>query len=66
MVQKGIKVDLKETQEELVQRDHSDMHRSHSPLKKADDAVFIDSTLRSVAEIMEEMVRVVKAKAKRE
>ena len=66
MVQKGVKVDLKETQEELVQRDHSDMHRNHSPLKKADDAVFIDSTHRSVAEIVEEMVRVVKAKAKRE
>jgi cytidylate kinase len=64
MVQKGVNVNLKETQEDLAQRDHSDMHRSHSPLKKANDAVFIDSTHRSVAEIVEEMVRVVKAKAK--
>jgi cytidylate kinase len=64
MVEKGVNVDLKETQEELAQRDHSDMHRNHSPLKKAKDAVFIDSTHRSVAEIVEEMVRVVKAKAK--
>jgi cytidylate kinase len=66
MVQKGVNMDLKETQEEMAQRDHSDMHRSHSPLKKANDAVFIDSTHRSVAEIVEEMVRVVKAKGKRE
>lgn len=66
MVEKGVNVDLKETQEELVQRDHSDMHRSHSPLKKADDALFIDSTHRSVAETVEEMVRIVIAKAKRE
>ena len=64
MVQKGVNVDLKETQEELAQRDHSDMHRNHSPLKKANDAVFIDSTHRSVEEIVEEMVRIVKAKAK--
>jgi cytidylate kinase len=40
------------------------MHRSHSPLKKANDAIFIDSTHRSAVEIVEEMVRVVKAKAK--
>jgi len=65
MVQKGVNVDLKETQQELAQRDHSDMHRNHSPLKRANDAVFIDSTHRSAAEIVEEMVRVVKAKAKR-
>jgi cytidylate kinase len=63
MVEKGVNVDFKETQEELLQRDHNDLHRSHSPLKKANDAVFIDSTHRSVEEIVEEMVRIVKAKA---
>ncbi len=62
MVEKGIKVDLKETQEELVQRDHNDMHRIHSPLKKADDAIYIDSTHRPVEEIVEEMVRIVKSR----
>jgi CMP/dCMP kinase len=64
MVEKGVKVDFKETEEELVQRDHNDMHRIHSPLKKADDALFIDSTHRSVEEVVEEMVRMVKAKVK--
>jgi cytidylate kinase len=60
MVQKGTKVDLEETREELLQRDYNDTHRVHSPLKKAIDAVFIDSTDRSVEEVVEEMVRVVK------
>ena len=64
MVEKGVKVDFKETEEELVQRDHNDMHRIHSPLKKADDALFIDSSHRSVEEVVEEMVRMVKAKVK--
>ena len=41
MVDKGVKVDLKETQEELVLRDHHDMHRTHSPLKQARDAIYI-------------------------
>jgi len=64
MVEKGVKVDFKETQEELIQRDHNDMHRIHSPLKKANDALFIDSTHRSVEEVVEEMVHRVKAKVK--
>jgi len=62
MVEKGVEVDFKETQEELVQRDHNDMHRDHSPLKKANDAVYIDSTHRSVEEIVEEMNRIVESK----
>ncbi len=62
MVQQGVKVDFKETKEELVQRDHNDMHRIHSPLKKANDALLIDSTDRSVEEVVEEMVCLVKAK----
>jgi cytidylate kinase len=64
MVEKGVKVDFKETQEELIQRDHNDMHRIHSPLKKANDALFIDSTHRPVEEVVEEMVHMVKAKVK--
>jgi cytidylate kinase len=64
MVQKGIQVDFKETREELVQRDHDDMHRTHSPLKKAKDALWIDSTHRSVEEVVEEMVSIVKTRVK--
>jgi cytidylate kinase len=64
MVEKGAKVDFKETQEELLQRDHNDTHRIHSPLKKATDSVFIDSTHRSVEEVVEEMVRIIKERIK--
>jgi cytidylate kinase len=61
---KGIAADYKETFEEVMQRDHNDMHRIHSPLKKADDAVFIDSTHRSAEEVVEEMIQIIKEKAK--
>jgi cytidylate kinase len=47
-----------------MQRDHNDMHRVHSPLKKADDAVLIDSTYRSVEEVVEEMIRIIKDRVK--
>jgi cytidylate kinase len=47
-----------------MQRDHNDMHRVHSPLQKANDAVLIDSTHRSVEEVVEEMVRIVEKRVK--
>ena len=65
MVEKGLVADFKETREELMQRDHSDMHRDHSPLKKAEDAVLIDSTHRSAAQVVEEMIRIINEKVKK-
>jgi len=65
LAKKGIEVDFKETLEEVMQRDHNDMHRVYSPLKKADDAMLIDSTHRSAEEVVEEMVRIVEERAKK-
>jgi len=62
--EKGVRVDFKETLQEVMQRDHSDMHRIHSPLKKAADAVFIDSTHRSIEEVVKEMAQMVMVKGK--
>jgi cytidylate kinase len=62
LVEKGIKVDFNETVEEVRKRDHNDMSRTISPLRKAEDAFLIDSTGRTVEEIVEEMVDRVKAR----
>ena len=64
LIEKGIKVNFGETLEEVAKRDHSDMNRALSPLKRAEDAFFINSTHRSVEEIVEEMVRIVEEKVK--
>jgi cytidylate kinase len=61
---KGIRGNLKKTLQEVMQRDHSDMHRIHSPLKKAVDAMLIDSTHWSIEEVVKEMARIVMAKVK--
>jgi len=63
---KQANVELKETLEEVLKRDNNDMTRAISPLRKADDAVFIDSTRRSVEEVVEEMARVIKRRAAEE
>jgi cytidylate kinase len=59
---KGMNVDFKKTLEEVIQRDQNDMNRSLSPLRKAEDAILIDSTCRSAEEVVEEMVRFVHEK----
>jgi cytidylate kinase len=64
LLEKGTKVDFGETFEEVRQRDQNDMNRILSPLRRAENAVLIDSTHRSVEEIVEEMVRIVRAKGR--
>jgi len=62
LVEKGMKVDFNDTLEEVRKRDDNDMNRAISPLRKAEDAFFIDSTGRTVEEIVKEMVNRVKAR----
>lgn len=62
LVEKGLRVDFEETLKEVIERDQNDMSRRHSPLKRAEDAVLIDSTNRSVDEVVGEMVRLIQEK----
>lgn len=64
LVEKGVRVSLEETLEDVEKRDYNDMHRTFSPLKKADDAVIIDSTRRLAEEVVEEMARIVRERVK--
>ena len=49
--QKGDKVDLTRTIEEVRERDQRDVQREHSPLKRAPDAVLVDSTAMEADEV---------------
>ena len=59
---KGHPVTRQEVSEDLKQRDHTDKTREVGPLKKAEDAVFIDTTDLSIDEVVEEIVRHVNKK----
>ena len=41
---KGIKTDLETLKEEIAARDYKDSHRETSPLKQAEDAIYLDTT----------------------
>ena len=60
LVKKEMKVSFEETLKEVVERDRNDMNRTLSPLRRAEDAVLIDSSHRSAEDVIEEMVRLVK------
>ena len=62
LIGKGVKVTFQETLEDVIRRDRSDMTRAISPLRKAKDAVVIDSTHLSAEEVVEKMIRVIQQK----
>ena len=44
MLEKGQEADFNSVLEDIKKRDHNDMNRPISPLKKADDAILVDTT----------------------
>jgi cytidylate kinase len=58
----GKQVSLDETLEEMVERDRRDQERALAPLRRAEDAVAIDSTGRTVDQVMEQIMHEIKKK----
>ena len=48
--------------EELIIRDHKDSTRDHSPLKKANDALEIDTTHLTINEVVNKIVNIINQK----
>jgi cytidylate kinase len=59
----GKSVTLEETFADVVARDRADTERPVAPLRRAEDAILVDSSGRPVDEIIEEMARTVEARA---
>ncbi|WP_026689462.1 (d)CMP kinase [Alteribacter aurantiacus] len=62
-LQKGIPSDLDVLKEEIATRDKIDSEREFAPLKKANDAVELDSTSMSINEVIEAILKLVKERA---
>ena len=60
--EKGIKEDFESVLANIKERDMIDSTRSESPLKKADDAVEIDTSFMTIEEVTDEITRLVKEK----
>lgn len=62
LVLKGESVVLEDIIEDVKQRDYQDMHRETSPLKKADDAIVVDSSYMTIEEVQNKIVSLVREK----
>ena len=52
---KGIETDLETLKEEIATRDYKDSHRATSPLKQAEDAIYLDTTGLSIQEVVDKI-----------
>lgn len=59
-VEKGYPSDLEVLKEEIAARDKLDSEREVAPLKKAEDAIEIDTTSQSIEEVVREILALVK------
>lgn len=55
LMEKGIACDFEEIARDIQERDERDMNRETAPLKKAEDAVLVDSSEMSIEEVVEEI-----------
>jgi cytidylate kinase len=62
---RGKVVSFEETLADVIARDNADTERPVAPLRRAEDAIFVDSSGRPAGEIIEEMARIVEERASR-
>lgn len=60
--EKGIESDFETVLKEIKIRDHRDSTREISPLRKADDAILVDSTNMTIEEVVEEIIGIIENK----
>ena len=56
LTDKGIPCNIKEIEKDIEERDYRDMHRENSPLKQAEDAVFLDSSFMGIEEVADAII----------
>ncbi len=61
---KGMSASLEELTEDMKRRDHLDSTRKISPLKKADDAIILDSTHLDIDEVVKRILSIIEATIK--
>ena len=60
--EKGTKVDYESVLQEMKQRDYQDTHREIAPLKPADDSVILDTSAKSLQEVLIDIKNIVEDK----
>lgn len=54
--ERGIDADINEIEKDIIERDKRDMNREFAPLRKAEDAVLVDSSDMTIDEVTETII----------
>ena len=57
--EKGIKSSYEEVLKNIIDRDKRDSSRAIAPLKKAEDAIYVDTTRMTIEEVVEEIIKII-------
>lgn len=60
--ERGIDVPLTQLEDEIATRDYKDSHREISPLKKADDAIEVDTSNMTIEQVVDRVTEIVNEK----
>lgn len=61
LVEKGETCNLEEIEQDIIDRDQRDMNRDTAPLRQADDAVLLDSSEMTIAEVIDAIIDVARS-----
>ena len=61
-IEKGMEADIDVIEKEIIERDYRDSHREISPLMKAPDAIYLDSTDMTIEEVVETVIKIIEQK----
>lgn len=56
LTEKGIPCKIEEIAKDIEERDYQDMHRENSPLQKAEDALYLDSSEMTIREVSDAII----------
>lgn len=59
----GIESDYQQILRDIIARDKQDMERENSPLRKAEDAIEIDSSFLSISEVVDKVLAIVEERS---
>ncbi len=60
--EKGIACNFDEIEKDIIERDHRDMTREESPLKKAEDAIEVDTSDMNIEQVIAAIIRICEEK----
>ncbi len=60
LTEKGYDVNLDEIIKEIIKRDEMDSNREFAPLKKTDDVILIDTTSKTIDEVVDDFLAIIK------